>query len=73
MRRCWIVSYLYLLVLMRNNDFSSHRAAREITPTWLIICRADLGVHEIHEWALRNIFLAFTCTYVMSTTSSGNK
>ena len=24
---------IYLSVLMRNNEFSSHRAAREITPT----------------------------------------
>ena len=46
MRRCCVISYLYLSVLARNNEFTSHRAAREITLTWLVICRADLGVQK---------------------------
>ena len=33
-----------------DSSFLIYRAAREITPTRLVICRADLGAHE---WALR--------------------
>ena len=69
-----VVSCLYLSVLMRNNEFSSHRAARditptslaisraarEITPTWFVISRADL---DVQACVLKTIFVPSTCMY----------
>ena len=52
MRRWWDVSYLSLSVLIRSEFFLIRQAAREITPTRPVTCRAHLDVH-----AYRNILI----------------
>ena len=43
--------------LRKATSFLIYRAAREIAPTRLVICRAHI---VMHAWALKSIFVPYT-------------